>query len=131
STENYYDESPIEEATLDEVNFESLANLLPQLDRDDRWSSKHIAILMDYRILSGAKDAPKITVAGWLCFAKKPREKRQFRNAYIEFQVFQGAVRDMPIKKYVIEGSLSEQIEQCIQLLLQNVWRVPKIQGAK
>jgi ATP-dependent DNA helicase RecG len=131
STENYYDESLIEEAILDDLNFDALVDLLPTLDRADRWSSKNIAMLMDCRILAGAADTPKITVAGWLCFAKKPREQRQFRNAYIEFQVFQGAARDTPIKKYVIEGNLSEQIEQSIQLLLQNVWRIPKIQGTK
>jgi ATP-dependent DNA helicase RecG len=131
STENYYDESLIEEATLDELDFDRLVGLLPTLDKVDRWSPKNIAMLIDCRVLSDAKNVPKITVAGWLCFAKKPREKRQFRNAYVEFQVFQGTVRDTPIKKYVIEGSLSEQIEQSIQLLLQNVWHIPKIQGAK
>jgi hypothetical protein len=30
-----------------------------------------------------------------------------------------------------MEGSLSEQMEQSIQLLKQNVWHIPKIQGTK
>lgn len=131
STQIYFDESIVDDAAIDELNFDRLSNLLPQLDRDEKWSSKNIAILMDSRILSGSKKALKITAAGWLCFAKNPREKQQFRNAYIEFQIFQGSARDLPIKKYVIDGTLSEQIEQGIQLLSQYVWSVPKIQGAK
>lgn len=60
-----------------------------------------------------------------------PQDKRQFRNTYIEFQIFKGATRDVLIKKYEIKGSLPDQIEQSIQLLQQNIWSVPKIQGVK
>lgn len=131
STDNYFDESVIDDAIVDELDFDRLTNLLPQLDRDDKWSSKNIAVLADCRILVGTKKNHKITAAGWLCFAKNPRDKHQFRNAYIEFQIFQGSARDMPIKKYVIDGTLPKQIEQGIQLLSQNIWSIPKIQGAK
>lgn len=131
STQIYFDESTIDDATLDELEFDKLTSLLPQLNKGEKWSSKNIAILIDSRILMGTKKVPKITAAGWLCFAKNPREKNQFRNAYIEFQVFQGSARDQPIKKYVIDGTLTKQIEQAIQLLNQYVWSVPKIQGAR
>ena len=131
STQIYFDESTIDDATVDELDFDKLTSLLPQLDKDEKWSAKNIAILMDSRILNGSQKTPKITAAGWLCFAKNSREKNQFRNAYIEFQVFQGSARDLPVKKYVIDGTLAKQIEQAIQLLNQYVWSVPKIQGTK
>lgn len=131
STQIYLDESTLDDATIEELDFDKLISLLPQLDQNDRWCSKNIAVLMDHRILNGSKISPKITVAGWLCFAKNPQDKRQFRNAYIELQVFQGTARDLPIKKYVIDGSLPNQIEQALQLLKQHIWFVPKIQGAR
>jgi len=131
STENYYDESVVEEAQLQGLNFHKLASLLPQLVTKENLSPKNIAILMDYRLLTGIKNDPKITTAGWLCFANQPQEIRQFRNAYIEFQIFQGVSRDVPIRKYEIKGSLPEQIEQGVKLLQQNMWSVPKIQGLK
>lgn len=131
STQIYFDESTVDDATLDELDFDKLLSLLPQLDKNEKWSQKNIAILLDSRILNSPKKSPKITAAGWLCFANNPREKQQFRNAYIEFQVFQGSARDLPIKKYDINGTLSKQIEQALQLLNQYVWSVPRIQGAK
>lgn len=131
STQIYFDESPIEDTSLEDLDFDKLSALIPTLDKQDKSSAKNVATLMDFKILNGIKMSPKITVAGWLCFAKKTIEKNQFRNAYIEFQVFQGSTRDIPIKKYIIDGSLSEQIEKGIQLLSQNIWLIPKIQGAK
>ena len=130
-TSHYYDESVVEGAALSELDFKSLSALLPQLDSVNELSAKNIAILFDQRILMRRKDSPEITVAGWLCFANKPQENRQFRNAYIEFQIFQGIARDLPIKKYNIMGHLPQQIEQAIQLLKQNIWVIPKIEGIK
>jgi predicted HTH transcriptional regulator len=129
--ENYYDEAIVKNAKLDELNFEQLIHFLPQLNKNEYWSSKNFATLKDYRILDGVKNSHEITVAGWLCFAKLPQEIRQFRNAYIEFQIFQSIIRDTPIKKYEIKGNLSSQIEQTINLLKQNIWLIPKIQGIK
>lgn len=131
STETFYDESIVQEARLDELDFNKLAELLPQLDINERWSAKNIAILMDYKILVGAKHAPMITVAGWLCFAQNPQSQRLFRNVFIEFQIFQGIARDTPIKKYEISGSLPSQIDQSINLLRQNIWYVPNLQKPK
>lgn len=131
STQHYHDESAIENTTIDQLDFEKLSALLPQLDSENHLSSKNIALLADYRILENRKKTPEITAAGWLCFAKNPQENRQFRNAYIEIQLFQGTARDVPIKKYEVTGSLPKQIEQAIQILQQNLWTIPKITGAK
>ena len=129
--EIYYDESIIKDSELGELDFDKIKQLLPQLNSNDSLSSKNISILMDSRILAGLKNSPHITVAGWLCFAKQPQEKRQFRNAYIEFQIFKGLARDIPVKKYEIKGNLSNQIEQCIEVLKQNIWLIPEIKGIK
>ncbi len=131
ATQIYFDESTVDNANLDDLDFDMLLNLLPQLDKNNKWSQKNIAALMDSRILNGSKKSPEITAAGWLCFGKNPRNNQQFRNAYIEFQVFNGSTRDLPIKKYILDGSLSKQIEQAIEILNQFVWSIPKIQGAK
>lgn len=129
--ENYYDESVVKEASFDELDFDKLINLLPELDKNDRRSSKNLALLIDCRILTGMKNSPQVTVAGWLCFAKDLQGNRQFRNACIEFQIFKGILRDVPLKKYEIKGNLPSQIEQSIQILKQYIWLVPKITGTK
>lgn len=127
--ESYYDESEVKDANFNELDFEKLLGLMPQLDQKDRKSSKNFAMLTDNRILTGIKNSP--TVAGWLCFALDPQGNRQFRNAYIEFQIFQGIARDTPLKKYEIKGNLPSQIEHSIQILKQNIWLVPTITGTK
>lgn len=127
--EYYYDESFVKDVEIDTLNFEALVDLLPTLDKNDHWSAKNIAVLMDCRILTGINKSPHITAAGWLCFATEPQSIRQFRNAYIEFQIYKGTARDIPIKKYEIKGSLPDQIKQSIQLLQQNIWLAPKIEG--
>jgi ATP-dependent DNA helicase RecG len=131
ATEIYYDESVLESASLDLLDFGKLKSLLPQLDGTEIKDSKNISILMDYRILRGLKKHPKITVAGWLCFSKNPQKERAFSNAVIEFQIFHGITRENPLKKHEISGTLPEQIEQSIALLLQNIWYIPKIEGIK
>lgn len=131
NTQEYYsDESLVKDVELDVLNFESIFEFLPKQEKDNKWSSKNIATLLDYRILTGINKSPHITVAGWLCFATDPQSIRQFRNASIEFQIFKGTARDTPIKKYDIKGSLPNQIKQSLQLLQQNIWLVPKIEGA-
>ncbi len=131
SQEYYYDESTLKDAKLAELDIEQLVQFLPQLNKNELLNPKNLSILKDYRIIDGMQDLHKITVAGWLCFAKNPQENRQFRNAYIEFQIFQSTMRDVPLKKYEIKGRLADQIEQTINLLKQNIWVIPKIQGAK
>lgn len=129
--ENYYDESAVKGANSDELDFDKLLRLLPELDKNEKNCSKNIAMLADCRILTGMSNSPQITVAGWLCFGKNPQNNRQFRNACIEFQIFKGIARDTPLKKYEIKGDLPSQIEQSIQLLNQYIWLVPKITGTK
>jgi predicted HTH transcriptional regulator len=108
-----------------------MTKLLPQLDTTSYTLQKNLAILKDQHILTNSNGKQEITVAGWLCFAKDPQKLRLFRNAYIELQVFHGSMRNIPLKKYDIKGSLPRQIEQTIQLLQQNIWLIPKIQGAR
>jgi predicted HTH transcriptional regulator len=129
--EFYYDESIVNDISLDDLDFEAIVNLLPNVDKNNIRSDKNISILIDNRVLIGDKHSPKITVAGWLCFAKNVQQIRLFRNAYIELQIFRGVARDLPIKKYEIKNVLSHQIEEAIQILKQNIWYIPKIQGTK
>lgn len=131
SQENYYDESEVKDGDFNELDFDKLVNLMQQLEQNNKISDKNIAILIDHRILTGLKSSPKVSIAGWLCFAKDPQSSRQFRNAYIEFQIFKGVARDTPLKKYEIKGSLTSQIEQSLHLLQQNIWLVPRVTGAK
>lgn len=128
---NYYDESIVETGNIEELDFVYLIDLLPGLEKEKITTQKNIAILLEQRILMKRNDTPEITVAGWLCFAKQPQACRQFRNSYIEFQVFRGIARDTPIKKYEIKGCLPQQIKQAVELLQQNNWAVPKILGIK
>ncbi len=130
STEKYYDESVVEDAVVEDLDFEKLCSLLP-MDTSKPWLAKNIAILKDNQIVVGHAKTPKVTVAGWLCFAKNVQAKRQFRNAYIEFQIFSSTTRENPVKKQEIKGTLSEQIEQSILILQQYIWLIPEIHGVK
>ncbi|MFA6036811.1 MAG: ATP-binding protein [Legionellales bacterium] len=129
--EFYYDESIVNDADLDDLDFEKIVKFLPNIDKNNIKSEKNISILIDNRVLIGDKHSPRISVAGWLCFAKNVQQIRLFRNAYIELQIFRGVARDFPIKKYEIKNALSHQIEEAIQILKQNIWYIPKIQGSK
>lgn len=131
SSNNYYDEAIVENAKLEDLDFEIMTKFLPQLDATNHILQKNVAILKDQHILINGNGKQEITVAGWLCFAKDPQKLRLFRNAYIELQVFHGSMRDVPLKKYDIKGSLPRQIEQAIQLLQQNIWVIPKIHGVR
>lgn len=131
ASNSYYDESVVEDAKLDELDFEKLSELLPLIKEKNYLAAKNMALLIEQRVLMKRKEMPEITVAGWLCFATQPQKYRQFRNAYIELQLYHGIARDTPLKKYDIKGSLPQQIEQAIQFLSQNTWRVPKIHGIK
>jgi predicted HTH transcriptional regulator len=85
--------------------------------------------LLDNRILCGSKTNYQITVAGWIIFAINPQSNSIFANAYIEFQMFRGITREEPIKKQAFKGNLPQQIKQSINMLLQNIWVIPKIEG--
>lgn len=125
--EIYFDESPVKGSSLNDLDFIRLKVLLPMLSEDN--SKQIYAILSDAKIIVGSETHWSVTGAGWLCFAKDPQQKREFRNSYIEFQVFKGNARDTPIRKYDIKGNLPEQIEQSIQILKQYIWMIPTIEG--
>lgn len=128
SDDIYYDESPVNVTDLNLLNIEQFKDVLPKFD-GDIYSDKVTAVLKDYKILSNAHAMIQPTLAGWLCFSDDPQAIRAFRNAYIEIQIFQGAARNNPIKKYDIKGNLPAQIEQAIEILKQNIWTVPTITG--
>ncbi len=60
--EYYYDESIVKDVEMDDLNFESFLEVLPKQDKNERWSTKNIAALTDYRILTGINKSPHITV---------------------------------------------------------------------
>ena len=64
-------------------------------------------------------------------FANNPQNIRPLRNASIEFQQFRGTTRDEQLKKLEIYGTLPRQLELAIATVTQNIWQIPKIQGAK
>lgn len=129
--ENYFDESSVKNSTLDDLDPSNLNLLRNHFDSENIHAKNNIAALLDNRILVGTTDKYELSAAGWLCFGKNPQQRNEFRNAYIELQVFKGNARDNPIRKYEITGSLPKQIEQCIEILKQYIWMVPTIEKTK
>jgi ATP-dependent DNA helicase RecG len=129
--EIYFDESPVKNTSISDLDFNHMSNLLPKLNQNHINTEQNTAVLLDTRVLVGVKPHLEVSSAGWLCFAIDPQQKKEFRNSYIEFQIFKGNARDNPIRKYEIKGNLPHQIEQSIQLLKQYIWLVPTIEGIK
>lgn len=128
SQDVYYDQSSLKDVRLEELDLEKIVDLLSSMESPKEFSPKTLSILVDNQVLTPTKE---VTVAGWLCFAKDPQSVRQFRNAYIEFQLFKGTMRDTPIRKYEIKGRLSDQIEKAVYTLKEHVWLVPQIHNIK
>ena len=129
--ETYFDESPVKDTTIEDLDFNKLIESITQLNSSNINSQQNIAVLLDTRILVGNKHHYEVSGAGWLCFAKDLQQKSEFRNSYIEFQIFKGNARNAPIRKYDIKGNLSHQIEQSIELLKQYIWMIPTIEKTK
>lgn len=129
--ETYFDDSPVQDTDINELDLNLMKNLLPNVSQQNVMTEKNIAILLDTRILVGDKSHAQVSGAGWLCFALDPQQKREFRNSYIEFQIFKGNTRDEPLRKYEIKGNLPGQITQSIELLKQYIWMVPTIDKIK
>ena len=129
--ENYFDESAVKDSSIDDLDTGNLNELIGHLNSDNINTEKNIAAMLDNRILVGGADRCEVSAAGWLFFAKNPQQKSEFRNAYVELQIFKGNARDNPIRKYEIKGNLPHQIEQSIEILKQYVWMVPTIVKAK
>ena len=129
--ETYFDESPVKNTRIEDLNFNKLSESINQLNSSNINTQQNIAVLLDARILVGNKHHYEVSGAGWLCFAKDPQQKSEFRNSYIEFQIFKGNARNEPIRKYEIKGNLSHQIEQSIDLLKQYIWMIPTIEKTR
>ncbi|KTD40826.1 ATP-binding protein [Legionella parisiensis] len=130
--ETYFDESPVKNTKIDDLELNKLSESIPNLDVDNINGKKNLAALIDARILIKHKpNHYEVSGAGWLCFAKDPQQKSEFRNSYIEFQIFKGNVRHNPLRKYDIRGNLPNQIKQSIEILKQYVWMVPTIEKIK
>lgn len=129
--ETYFDESPIKNTSINDLDFNMLNELIPKMNKEDIETQQNLAILTDARIIISSKHQYEVSVAGWLCFAKEPQQKRELRNSYIELQVFRGNARDNPLRKYDIKGNLPNQIEQSIQILNQYIWMVPTIEKTR
>jgi len=125
----FYDESPLPDAKLEQLNHKQLKELLPQLNDTELTTEPNASILLDNKITAGLPQEPKVSVAGWMVFAKKPQELREFRNAYIEFQLFRSNTRETQLQKNEIKGSLPEQIRDAVDMIMRHVWSIPKIQG--
>ncbi len=131
SSVHHYDAKCLEGTSISDLDFGQLKEILPNIDVENIESGQNIAVLTDNKILCEPKSVPTVTVAGWLIFAKKPQTHRTFKNAFIEFQIFHGKLRDTSIKVQHIAGNLPKQIETSIDLLMQHVWVMPVIQGAR
>jgi predicted HTH transcriptional regulator len=127
----YYDETPLEELGIDDLDFQSIEQIFKDFRASDRESSRNIGVLLENNILTGDPGRYSVTIAGWLVFAKDPQAYRQLRNVHIEFQQFRSSTREEPLKKMTITGPIYSQVEQAIDVLLQHVWVMPTIQGSR
>lgn len=126
-----FDEGEVDGISLDDLNLSELNATVTGFNASEKSSQRNISILIDSGILSGTIQRHKVTIAGCLMFANTPQSVRQFKNASIEFQQFKGKTRDEVIKQTTITGSLPNQIETAISLLLQHMWVLPSIVGIK
>ena len=129
--ETYFDESPVKNSNIEDLEFNTLRESVVPLDSKKIDTPKNIAALLDANILTGDKHNYEVTRAGYLCFSKNLQQKSEFRNCYIELQIFRGNARNEPARKYEIKGNLPNQIEQSINLLKQYIWMTPTIESTK
>ena len=126
-----FDEGTVEGGTLTDLDFQRLEKAINGFNSELGDSKQNRAALIDSGVLAQTARTSNITIAGWLMFAKNPQSLRPFKNAFIEFQQFRGTTRNEPLKKTEIRGSLPEQIEIAIDLLMQHMWVLPTIVGVK
>jgi ATP-dependent DNA helicase RecG len=128
---NSFDEGNVEGSTLSDLDFKKLEQAVRGFSAASGETKQNVASLIDSGVLAGTPSKYAVTVAGWLIFSRNPQIIRQFKNAFIEFQHFRGNTRAEPIKKNEIKGSLPDQIETTIDLLMQHMWIIPRIVGVK
>jgi len=128
STGHSYDESPLQDAVLSDLNFKALGKIFKKLKTENPEDSANLRILQDNNIICKSGSTYRPTIAGFLVFAKELQGIKKFTNAYIEFQQFRDNTRASPIKKTEIRGSIQHQLEKSIELLMQHLWVMPKIE---
>ena len=128
---HHHDAEPIEEATLEQLDLIALGSYLSPFQEEQKFSSGNIDILEDNKVIVrvGSRYVP--TLAGWLMFARNPQSIRGFKNVAIEFQQFSGRTRETPVRKLDIAGTLPQQVTLATSTLIQNVWKIPKLQGVR
>jgi predicted HTH transcriptional regulator len=126
------DEEAVLEAKMASLNRDELGSKLTHFKTSLGFDDNNLKILVDNKIIvKSGGDEWIPTLAGWLMFANNPQSIRSLKNAAIVFQQFRGTTREEQLKKQEINGSLPHQVQEAIELVLQNVWKIPKIQGIR
>ena len=125
------DEEVIDEGTVEQLDLLALARDLKPFRAEHAFTDSNVKILEDNKVVKHQGSSLRPTLAGWLMFSKEPQIVRGFRNATIEFQQFTGKTRETPIRKLEIMGTLPQQVTHAASTLLQNVWKIPKLQGIR
>lgn len=126
-----FDSEPVQDASIDDLNFANLGENLPPFRADLGKSPENMQILLDNNVIVSSGNGHRPTLAGWLMFANNPQKIRNLKNASIEFQLFKDKTRSEPVRKLEILGTLPQQVSLAIDTLLQHVWKIPKLQGIK
>lgn len=107
-----FDETEVKDVNIEALDGNRLVEMNPGLTSGNSGGHRNIDQLIDTGVLSGEPGSYHVTVAGWLIFARDPQSVRSFRNAYIEFQQFNGTSRDTPIKKAGRRGASNKNDRQ-------------------
>jgi len=105
-----FDESPVLTARVDELDSELIMAVLGKahgIERDQLLLNKRITLQDEERMV-------RPTVAGLLCFSKKPEE--HVKSAYIHAAVYRGTRRHSEdlVHQENISGSIQQQIEAAV-----------------
>ncbi|MFW7379434.1 MAG: ATP-binding protein [Oligoflexus sp.] len=130
STQYNLDADVAHSTTIDLLDEQIVREHIPSLTENPLIDPFNLQALKDYGVLSEAR-TDKVTNAGWLCFAKQPQKLSTFTKCVIEIQIFGGKTRAEPQKKYTIDGNLPNQINSTLDIIDQNIWKIPKISGAR
>ena len=131
-SQNYsVDSEVVETADVSELDLDALAAALSGFKKEIGLNPPNLQVLADNQVVALAGGRYQPTLAGWLMFSKNPQSVRPLRNASIELQIFKGNTRDESIRKHEIVGSLPKQVETTIEVMMQHVWKIPKLQGIK
>lgn len=123
----HYDSTPVESATLSDLNFSKLDAYFNRYNIDFSHESEKEYLLKNTDILA-ENGAP--TIGGLLVFGIHPQ--RFLRQSYITFAHFQGiAISDNLIDRQDMEGTLDQQIDNALAVIKNNIQNPSTIQGAK